>query len=104
MEEVARLRLHQPGFDGGKIKRRFERRSYPDGLLRSPTVLQALLNLLVVKVNDLHMSEGTLDMLLAAKRQDYRQCKHTAHLADLVPTCCKAAMTALEDAGAWCLG
>ena len=66
-----------------KIKRRFNRCSYPGGLLQSPTVLQALLNLLVVKVNDLHMSEGTHNMLLAAKRQDYRLCKHTAHLADL---------------------
>lgn len=95
------LLARQPGNDGGKFVRRFEKRTIPnldapnidDHTIRS--VLADLLEIFVIKVAG-RLSESDVDNTLAHMVASYRR-QHLHKIADAYPTTCKAMLTMLEE-------
>ena len=95
------LASSQPGCDGGKTKRRFERERYP-GKPGSDTsarlVVTALAEQLLIKATNNRMTEGVVKAELCVIADNYRRLgRHD--LADAMPRSYKAMLTMLSDAG-----
>jgi hypothetical protein len=99
-ELLADLEARQPGSDGGKLRPRFEKRSFskdvePDDLQRA---LADIVEILLIKAAAGKMSEHTVAEELASRAAAYRR-SGLDSLADALPESYKAMLSMLQDTG-----
>lgn len=102
MDTLDRLRLRQPGYDGGKPVSRFERQSYPDPTGASvkdvETVLTGLVEALLIKARHAHQTESQVKDFLAHQISSLHRTGRSS-IAKLMPTTYKALLSMLKDSG-----